>query len=343
MRRQISIFLLSVAVATSNSYAAKADILTATPSSIAGAKFQPQPLDSSAPIGVSPEVYFEENSKTYYLYTTAEITKIYTSKDGSVWTEASNYRLPNGFDWSIVKMGENSYRLYYASIMPGVAGTVRCSQQKKALFYATSTDLLNWSPQPGPIVDDVGCGVPHVLKKKDGKYLLYYNTITTMHGMHVQSSDDGIKWSALPGIISNNQSLVDPAPIEMPDGTFLMVASTTGNPQKNELQELQILSSKDGIAWEHRSSSLYAPTGYSVLDPALKLIDGKLRVWHGYTQGNDHSKSRIANGNLTLIEASVGSSAKSKSVTVYCVKGKQKRMTESGKCPKGWKAKKIKS
>jgi hypothetical protein len=101
-------------------------------------------------------------------------------------------------------------------------------------------------------------------------------------------------------VISNNQSLVDPAPIEMPDGTFLMVASTTGNPQNNELQELQILSSKDGINWDHRKSSLYAPSGYSVLDPALKLLDGKLRIWHGYTQGMDHNKSKIATGNLTL-------------------------------------------
>jgi hypothetical protein len=321
---------------------AHANTLSATASTIAGAKFAPLPLDASAPPGVSPEVYFEESSKTYYLYTTAEITKIYTSKDGLVWSEASNYKLPNGFDWSIVKMGENNYRLYYASIMPGVAGTVQCSKQKKSLYYATSTDLLNWSAQTGPVFDDVGCGVPHVLKKKDGKYLLYYNTITSIHGMHILSSDDGVKWTALPGVIANNHNLVDPAPIEMPDGTFLMVTSTTGNPQKNELQELQILSSKDGINWDHRKSSLYAPAGYSVLDPALKLLDGKLRVWHGYTQGMDHGKSRIATGNLTLIAAAVSAPAKPKSVITYCVKGKQQRVTETGKCPNGWKVNKIK-
>jgi hypothetical protein len=242
-------------------------------------------------------------------------------------------------------MGESSYRLYYATMMPGVAGTVKCSQKKKSLYYATSTDLLNWTSQPGPIFDDVGCGVPHVMKKRDGKYLLYYNTITSMHGMHIASSDNGITWTSLPGVIANNQSLVDPAPLEMPDGTFLMVASTTGDPQRNELQELQILSSKDGITWTHRKSSLYAPTGYSVLDPALKLLDGKLRVWHGYTQGMDHDKSKIVNGVLTLIEAAVATTPvattpKSNSGTTYCVKGKQQRVAESGKCPKGWKVKK---
>jgi len=335
-----TIFLLSSFLAISS--VAHANTLSANLSTISGARFEPLPLDASAPPGVSPEVFFEESSKTYYLYTTAEITKIYTSKDGLVWSEASNYRLPNGFDWSIVKMGENNYRLYYASIMPGVAGTVRCSQQKKALYYATSTDLLNWSAQPGPIFDDVGCGVPHVLKKRDGKYLLYYNTITTIHGMHMASSDDGIKWIALPGVIANNHNLVDPAPIEMPDGTFLMVASTTGNPQRNELQELQILSSKDGISWDHRKSSLYAPSGYSVLDPALKLLDGKLRIWHGYTQGMDHNKSKIATGNLTLIASSVSAPTKQKSIITYCVKGKQQRESQTGKCPKGWKANKIK-
>lgn len=342
MRKLQSIFIFALALNFAMSTNASAQTLSATASTIAGATFSPSALDPSSPPGVSPEVFFEETSKTYYLYTTAEITKIYTSKDGQVWSEASNYRLPNGFDWSIVKMGENNYRLYYASIMPGQAGTVRCSQQKKALFYATSTDLLNWTAAPGPIVDDVGCGVPHVLKKRDGKYLLYYNTITSDHGMHIQTSDDGIKWSGpLPGIISNNPSLVDPAPIEMPDGTFLMVASTTGNPQKNELQELQILSSKDGISWDHRKSSLYAPAGYSVLDPALKLLDGKLRVWHGYTQGMDHNKSRIANGNLTLVAAAVSNKPAAKAKSIYCVKGNQKRFTESGKCPKGWKAKKA--
>jgi len=338
MRKLFKVVSIALTISLSISSAVNANTLSATTSTIATAKFEPLPLEASAPPGVSPEVYFDESSKTYFLYTTAEITKIYTSKDGLVWSEASNYRLPNGFDWSIVKMGENNYRLYYASIMPGVAGTVRCSQQKKALYYATSTDLLNWSAQPGPIMDDVGCGVPHVLKKRDGKYLLYYNTITYKHGMHMQSSDDGIKWSVIPGVISNNEYLVDPAPIEMPDGTFLMVAATGGNPQKNELQQLQLLSSKDGISWEHRDSALYAPPGYSVLDPALKLIDGRLRIWHGYTPGMDHSKSKITSGNLTLGTAAVSSPAKQEA-KVTCAKGNKTKQV-SGKCPKGFTKKK---
>ena len=122
MRKRIAV-ALALTLTLVSSYQANADVLSATASSIAGATFEPVLPSDTSPPGVSPEVYYDENSKTFYLYTTAEVTKIYTSKDGLAWSEASNYRLPNGFDWSIVKMGENNYRLYYASILPGVAGT----------------------------------------------------------------------------------------------------------------------------------------------------------------------------------------------------------------------------
>jgi hypothetical protein len=56
----------------------------------------------------------------------------------------------------------------------------------------------------------------------------------------------------------------------------------------------------------------------------------------------DHSKSKIATGNLTLIAAAVSNPAKPKSVITYCVKGKKQRVIETGKCPKGWKVNKIK-
>ena len=318
-----------------------ADVLSASAETIAGAKFDPIIPGPNAPLGVSPEVYYEEESKTFYLYTTSNPGKIYTSKDGLEWSAVSNYRLPNGFDWSIVKMGASDYRLYYSSIMPNETPVVKCTQQKKAFFYATSTDLLNWTSQPGPLVSDIGCGVPHVLKKADGKYLMYHNTITSQHGMHIQTSDDGIKWTALSGIISNNPSLVDPAPIQMPDGTFLMVASTTGDPRSGGLQRLQILSSNDGLTWSHRSSDLYAPAGYSVLDPALKLIDGKLRIWHGYTKGNDHMSSHIATGTLTLQVGKVIQSKPNKvGKTVTCVKGKKQKTIPGSICPPGTKKKK---
>jgi len=88
----------------------------------------------------------------------------------------------------------------------------------------------------------------------------------------------------------------------MPDGTYLMVGSTTGGGRG--AQELQILSSPNGIDWSLRSKALLAVPGVSVLDPSLKLINGQLRVWFGYAPGMDHNNSKIASGVLTLGTAS---------------------------------------
>ena len=67
-----TIFLLSCFLAITS--VAHANTLSANLSTISGARFEPLPLDASAPPGVSPEVFYDESSKTYYLYTTAEIT-----------------------------------------------------------------------------------------------------------------------------------------------------------------------------------------------------------------------------------------------------------------------------
>jgi len=210
---------------------------------------------------------------------------------------------------------------------------------KKELRYATSTDLVHWTTQPGAIFGDVGCGVPHVLRKPDGTYLMYHNTITTQHGIHIATSNDGLNWTALSGPLLNNQDLVDPAPIVMPDGTYLMVSSTTG---AGGPQELQLLSSPDGVTWTLRSTDLYAPAGVSVLDPSVEIVNGQIRVWFGYAPGMDHNNSQIASGILTLGSASaastgsttagkpgtmctkVGAKTKFQGKTVVCKKSKGK-------------------
>lgn len=299
MRRMIiglatTALILGGAVGTAQA----AGLLTATPTSIAGATLDVTVPTAASPVGVSPEVFYDEATKTYYLYTTAMPAKTYRSTDGVNWTEVADARLPNGFDWSIVQMGPNDYRLYYSEINPNAPATVQCSKQRKQLRYATSSDLLHWTAQPGVLMDDVGCGVPHVLRKPDGSYLLYFNTITTQHGVHIATSPDGLTWTMRPGLVADDPQFVDPAPLRMPDGTYLMVGSTTGGPGKG--QELRILSSPDGLTWTERAKSLYAPAGASALDPSLKLIDGNLRMWFGYAPGFDHMNSKIASGNLTL-------------------------------------------
>lgn len=297
-----------------------ADVLSATPANVAGATLDATPATPSSPPGVSPEVYYDESTGTYYLWTTHMPATMYTSPDGTSWTPVAGASLPNGFDWSIVKLGPNDYRMYFSSINPNAASTVKCSQQRKELRYATSTNLTTWTTSPTVLIDDVGCGVPHVLRKADGSYLLYWNTMAPEHGIYTATSPDGLTWTKRPGIVANDSELVDPAPLQMPDGTFLMVGSTTGGSTN---QQLRILSSPDGLSWTLRPEPLYAPKGVSVLDPALKLIGNQLRVWFGYAPGGNHADSRITSGLLTLAPGKVTTakpSSASKVTTKSCSK-----------------------
>ncbi len=309
---------------TSLSAPAHADgVLSATPTTIAGATLDGLPATSSSPTGVSPEVYYDDATGTYYLWTTDMPATMYTSKDGTSWTPVAGASLPNGFDWSIVKMGPNDYRMYFSSINPNAASEVQCSKQRKELRYATSTNLVNWTTQPNVLLSSVGCGVPHVLRKPDGSYLLYYNSMEPEHGMYIATSPDGLTWTKRPGIIANDPDLVDPAPLQMPDGTYLMIASTTGG--QTDKQQLRILSSPDGMSWTLRSEPLLAPKGISVLDPALKLIGNQLRVWYGYAPGGDHANSRITSGLLTLKPGKVTTGTASTTTTKTCKKAGAKR------------------
>ena len=310
--RTLTIAVTSAAIAfTGAGTAQAAGTLSATPTTIAGATLDVTVPTAASPNGVSPDVYYDEASGTYYLYTTSMPGGVYTSTDGTNWSSVAGAAMPGGFDWSVVKMGPNNYRLYYASINPNASPTVNCTRQRKEFKYATSTDLVHWTTQPGVLLDDIGCGVPHVLRKADGGYLLYWNTITTKHGMHIATSPDGLTWTKLPGVILDDPDLVDPAPLQMPDGTFLMISSTSGGPGR--AQELRILSSADGINWNLRSRPLYAPSGISVLDPSLKLIGDQLRVWFGYAPGMDHNNSKIASGLLNLKAGTVDNATSSSS------------------------------
>jgi len=320
--------LAAIGMVAATTVPAKADVLTATPATINGAVIYTSPPPATAPPGVSPDVFYHADSKTYYLLTTANPPVQYTSADGISWTPTS-VALPAGFDWSIVQEGPSSYRLYYAEVLPPAAGQgppPPCTPGSKRLRYATSTDLMSWTVQPAVLLNDVGCGVPHVMKTREGRYFLYYNRKDPVHGVYVGTSTDGLTWAIGNALVANDPELVDPAPIEMPDGTFLMVGSTVG---MGGVQELQLLSSTDAITWTKRSTDLYSAPGASVLDPSIELIDGQLRVWFGYAPGGSHDVSKITNGIIRLGTAKIakGSKCKAKgaisgSLTCKSVKGK---------------------
>jgi len=326
--RRVPVMLAAIAIAAATAVPAHADVLTATPATINGAVIVTSPPPDGAPPGVSPDVFYHADTKTYYLLTTANPPIQYTSADGITWTPTS-VALPQGFDWTIVQEGPSSYRLYYAEILPPAAGQgppQPCAPGSKRLRYATSTDLMSWTIQPAVLLDDVGCGVPHVMKTREGKYFLYYNRKDPVHGVYVGTSTDGLSWTIGNAMVANDPELVDPAPIQMPDGTFLMVGSTVGI---GGFQELQLLSSTDAITWTKRSTDLYSPAGVSVLDPSIEIIDGQLRVWFGYAPGGSHSVSKIANGIIRLGTAKIAKGKKcaakgaiSGSLTCKSVKGK---------------------
>ena len=257
------------------------------------------PPHSGAPAGVSPEAFYDAATSTYYLLTTAPTPKQYSSADGVTWTETSTL-LPAGIDWSIVQEGPTSFRLYYAEmvISPGSGPPKPCTPNTKRLRYATSTDLKTWTPQPGVLLDDLGCGVPHVMKTSAGNYFLYFNKVDGKHGIFTSTSADGLAWSAPRGPLNGDEDLVDPAPLELPDGTFLMVASTTGS--KGGYQQLQLLASTDAVTWVKRSTALLASSEAAVFDPSVELVNGEVRLWFGFAPMGDHNNSRITNGVLTL-------------------------------------------
>ena len=288
---------------------AHAAVLSATASTISGATMTATVPVAGSPTGVSPTVYFDDTSRTYYLWPTAMPAVEYSSPDGRTWTPVAGATVPQGIDWSVVKEGPSSYRLYFASINPNKPAQVNCTNMRKELRYATSSDLVHWTTQPTVLMDDIGCGVPHVLKTRTGSYLLYWNTISTGHGVHIARSSDGLSWTTVAGPVNGDSTLVDPSPIEMPDGTFLMVAASSGGP--GQAQHLRIGASPDGITWTIRPTPLYAPTPYSAFDPEVLLVDGQLRVWFSYAIGSDlmRADAHISTGDLTLAVGSAGGAA----------------------------------
>lgn len=296
--RRLSVILAAVLAMVLTPELARAALLSATPGTVSGATLAVTLPGPSSPIGVSPEVYYDETTRTYFLYTTANPPRLYTSPDGVSWSVRDDAVLPMGFDWSITRMGPDDYRMYYASIDPSLPATVECSRQRKQLRYATSTDLVRWTTQPGVLMDDVGCGVPHVMRIADGSYVLYYNTITSQHGIHVATSADGLTWTPRPGLVAGTRDLVDPAPIPLPDGTYLMVSSNRGS--NGSLQQLEILTSPDALSWTLRPAPLYQPVGARALDPSVEIVDGRVRVWFSYVVGMDDQQARLASSVLTL-------------------------------------------
>ena len=254
----------------------------------------------SAVVSVSPDVFYDAASATYYLYTTGMRIGVYSSKDGTTWAEVPGASTPSpAFDPSVIAMPDGTYRMYFVSksgTAPGCRG--------KQLKYATSTDLVRWTTQSPVLLDDLGCGVPNVVRASDSDYRLYYvrGGSGIEHGTYMATSPDGLTWTAREGMLTP-KDFVDPSVVKLDDGSWLMFtadvpASKSSGPF---FQKLYAGTSSDGFTWDFDAvTPLYnGPTGQGAFDPdAVVLPDGSIRAW--WAQGTSPETAVVASGAVTV-------------------------------------------
>lgn len=255
----------------------------------------------SSIVSVSPDVYYDEASSIYYLYTTGMRIGIYSSSDGVSWAEVPGASAPSGpyFDPSVVKVADGSYRMYYVYR----AGTGGSACSGKELRYATSTDLIRWTPVSTTLLADLGCGVPNVVRA-GSEYRLYYvrGGSGVEHGTYMATSPDGLTWTATNTLLTP-KDFVDPSVVQLRDGSWLMFTADfpAGKSSGPFFQKLYVGTSDDGIDWDFDASApLYAaPTGQGAFDPdAVVLPDGTVRAW--WSQGLDPMVAVVTPGNVTV-------------------------------------------
>jgi hypothetical protein len=274
----------------------------------------------STVVSVSPDIFYDAASATYFLFTTGPGTGapptpgapsigIYSSKDGASWSPVPGASTPSGAfsDPSVIAMGKDTYRMYVTSksgTAPGCTG--------KQLRYATSTDLRNWTMQPQILVDDIGCGVPQVVAGPEG-YRLYYVSFGASvprkgecspdpsHGVYMRESKDGLVWSAVSPRIAPTD-MVDPSVVQLPDGSWLMLTADFSQcPTPGFSQKLYVGTSSDGLTWDFGNADpLYAAdAGQGAFDPdAVVLPDGSVRAW--WSQGTSAEAARVTVGDVTV-------------------------------------------
>jgi sucrose-6-phosphate hydrolase SacC (GH32 family) len=182
----------------------------------------------------------------------------------------------------------------------------------KELRYATSTDLIRWTPVSTTLLADLGCGVPNVVRAGD-EYRLYYvrgREVTSAaghksieHGTFMATSPDGLTWTPTDRLISP-QDFVDPSVVQLADGSWLMFTadfSSAQPPPPGFFQKLYVGTSDDGRTWDFDATApLYvAGSNQGAFDPdAVVLPDGSVRAW--WSQGTSYDNARITAGQVTV-------------------------------------------
>lgn len=289
----------------------------------------------SSVTSVSPDVFYDAKTRTYFLFTTGMGIGVYTSADGVSWTAVPGASTPAGpvSDPSVIELADGSYRMYYA-YRSGTGPGSPCSG--KELRYATSTDLVRWSDQPGSLLADLGCGVPNVVRAGSNDFRLYYvrGGASVEHGTYLRTSSDGLVWTAAPALVTP-KDLVDPSVVAMPDGSWLMLTADfpAGKTPGPFFQKLYAGTSADGISWEFTTQTpLYtAPEGEGAFDPDMVLLpDGSLRAW--WSQGTSAETARIASG-AVIVASPPEPVAPTRPTTAWSAKALTVRWSSPGGAP----------
>lgn len=257
---------------------------------------------TSSVVSVSPDVYYDAASSTYYLYTTGMRIGVYSSSDGQSWAEVPGASTPTGpyFDPSVVQAADGTYRMYY--VYRPAMSSQPCSG--KELRYATSTDLIRWTPVSTTLLADLGCGVPNVVRAGD-EYRLYYvrGGSGFSHGTYMATSPDGLAWTPTDTLLTP-KDFVDPSVVQLADGSWLMFTADfppVQPPPPGFVQKLYVGTSDDGRTWDFDATApLYvAGSSQGAFDPdAVVLPDGSVRAW--WSQGTSYDNARITAGQVTV-------------------------------------------
>ena len=253
----------------------------------------------STVVSVSPDVYFDEKTGTFYLFTTGMQIGVYKSTDGTAWQVAPGASTPTGpySDPSVVAMPDGTYRMYYAY---RASNTSPCSG--KELRYATSPDLVRWTAQPGTLLTDLGCGVPNVVRTGT-EYRLYYvrGGPGLPHGTYLATSPDGLAWTPTDELLTP-VDFVDPSVVRLADGSWLMLTADFASPPPPEFfQQLYAGTSADGLKWDFGAKEplFTAPSGKGAFDPDVVVMpDGSVRAW--WSQGVASGTALVAAGTVGI-------------------------------------------
>lgn len=173
--------------------------------------------------------------------------------------------------------------------------TMNQGPYKDSVTYATSTDLLNWTPSNDILASHAS--VPGAVMK-DGTIFVYFVDVSTdgikeQLGM-VKSTDEGATWSE-PTILTieglGDKATADPAAVITDDGQIRLFYFDINEPRLGNLvvedeftNKIYSAISDDGINFTQESGVRLEYQG--AFDPDVLWVDGMWYMYTGDLQGN---------------------------------------------------------